>query len=109
MHKNWKIQRIRREKELTIHKVPIEPEPTNSNACHLQIKLGERTMKRRFLMSDTTEDVYHWIFSQPDSPVSFEITTSYPKRVLYPCREILTLSAAGLTHREVLHVNDLDD
>ncbi|XP_029048970.1 fas-associated factor 2 [Osmia lignaria lignaria] len=103
------IQRIRREKELTIHKVPLEPEPTNSNACHLQIKLGERTMKRRFLMSDTTEDVYHWIFSQPDSPVSFEITTSYPKRVLYPCREILTLSAAGLTHREVLHVNDLDD
>ncbi|XP_012154417.1 fas-associated factor 2 isoform X2 [Megachile rotundata] len=103
------IQRIRREKELTVHKVPLEPEPTHSNACHLQIKLGERTMKRRFLMSDTIEDVYHWIFSQPDSPVSFEITTSFPKRILYPCREVLTLSDAGLTHREVLHVNDLDD
>lgn len=49
------IQRIRREKELTICKVPLEPEPTNPNACHLQIKLGERTMKRRFLMSDTVE------------------------------------------------------
>ncbi|KAK9301245.1 hypothetical protein QLX08_006326 [Tetragonisca angustula] len=103
------IQRIRREKELTVCKVPLEPEPTNPNACHLQIKLGERTMKRRFLMSDTLEDVYHWIFSQPDSPVSFEITTSFPKRILYPCREILTLLDAGLTHREVLHVNDLDD
>lgn len=103
------IQRIRREKELTVNKVPLEPESTHSNACHLQIKLGERTMKRRFLMSDTIEDVYHWIFSQPDSPVSFEITTSFPKRILYPCREVLTLSAAGLTHREVLHVNDLDD
>ncbi|XP_012239217.1 FAS-associated factor 2 [Bombus vosnesenskii] len=103
------IQRIRREKELTVCKVPLEPEPTDPNACHLQIKLGERTMKRRFLMSDTLEDVYHWIFSQPDSPVSFEITTSFPKRILYPCREILTLSDAGLTHREVLHVNDLDD
>ncbi|KAG7198715.1 hypothetical protein KM043_001706 [Ampulex compressa] len=103
------IQRIRLEKELTINKVPVEPEPINPNACHLQIKLGERTMKRRFLMSDTIEDVYHWIFSQPDSPASFEITTSFPKRILYPCRDILTLSAAGLTHREVLHVNDLDD
>ncbi|XP_076633643.1 fas-associated factor 2 [Colletes latitarsis] len=103
------IQRIRREKELTIRKVPYEPEPSNPNACHLQIKLGERTMIRRFLMSDTIEDVYHWIFSQPDSPACFEITTSYPKRILYPSREISTLSKAGLTHREVLHVNDLDD
>ncbi|KZC06971.1 PREDICTED: FAS-associated factor 2 [Dufourea novaeangliae] len=103
------IQRVRREKELTIHKVPSEPESNNPNACHLLIKLGERTMKRRFLMSDTIEDVYHWIFSQPDSPNCFEITTSYPKRILYPCREISTLLAAGLNQREVLHVNDLDD
>ncbi|KAL6430818.1 hypothetical protein ACFW04_006972 [Cataglyphis niger] len=103
------IQRIRLEKELTINKVPLEPEPSNPNACHLQIKLGERTMKRRFLMTDTVEDVYHWIFSQSDSPASFEITTSYPRRILYPCRDILTLLDAGLTHREVLHINDLDD
>lgn len=52
------IQRIRREKELTVCKVPLEPEPTDPNACHLQIKLGERTMKRRFLMSDTLEVCY---------------------------------------------------
>ncbi|KAL2716093.1 FAS-associated factor 2-A isoform X1 [Vespula squamosa] len=103
------IERIRLEKQLTVHKIPMEPEPANPNACHLQIKLGERTMKRRFLMTDTIEDVYHWIFSQPDSPASFEITTSYPKRILYPCRDISTLSSAGLTHREVLHVNDLAD
>ncbi|XP_012226037.1 FAS-associated factor 2 [Linepithema humile] len=103
------IQRIRLEKELTIEKVPLEPEPSNPNACHLQIKLGERTMKRRFLMTDTVVDVYHWIFSQPDSPASFEITTSYPRRILYPRRDVLTLSNAGLTHREVLHINDLDD
>ncbi|KAI4502289.1 hypothetical protein M0802_002971 [Mischocyttarus mexicanus] len=103
------IERIRLEKELTVQKIPVEPEPANPNACHLQIKLGERTMKRRFLMSDTIEDVYHWIFSQPDSPAKFEITTSYPKRILYPCKDISTLSSAGLTHREVLHVNDLTD
>ncbi|XP_031849459.1 fas-associated factor 2 [Nomia melanderi] len=103
------IQRIRLEKELTVRKVPVEPKPGDPNVCHLQIKLGERTIKRRFLMSHTIMDVYHWIFSQPDSPACFEITTSFPKRILYPSREISTLSAAGLTHREVLHVNDLDD
>ncbi|XP_076669923.1 fas-associated factor 2 [Andrena cerasifolii] len=103
------IERIRREKELSIRKVPLEPEPSNPRACQLQIKLGERTMKRRFLMTDTIEDVYHWIFSQPDSPANFEITTSYPKRILYPCKDVLSLSSAGLTHREVLHINDLHD
>ncbi|XP_015598638.1 FAS-associated factor 2 [Cephus cinctus] len=103
------IERIRVEKELTIRKVPSEPEPSNPSACHLLIKLGERTVKRRFLLTNTIEDVYHWIFSQPDSPTNFEITTSYPKRVLYPIDEIQTLLQAGLTYREVLHVNDLDD
>lgn len=49
------IQRIRQEKELTVKKVPLEPNLSNPNVCHLQIKLGERTMKRRFLLSDTTE------------------------------------------------------
>lgn len=49
------IQRIQLEKELTVSKVPLEPEPSNPNACNLQIKLGERTMKRRFLMTDTVE------------------------------------------------------
>lgn len=47
------IQRIRLEKEHTVRKVPVEPEPGDSNVCHLQIKLGQRTMKRRFLMSHT--------------------------------------------------------
>lgn len=49
------IQRIRHEKELTIRKVPLEPESSNPHACHLQIKFGERTMIRRFHMSDTLE------------------------------------------------------
>ncbi|XP_046749059.1 FAS-associated factor 2 [Diprion similis] len=103
------IQRIRQEKELTVKKVPLEPNLSNPNVCHLQIKLGERTIKRRFLLSDTTEDVYHWIFCQPDSPANFEITTSYPRRILYPANMIRTLGEAGLTQREVLHVNNLDD
>lgn len=49
------IERIRIEKQRTIDIVPIEPESTNPRACHLQIKLGERTLKRRFLMSHTVE------------------------------------------------------
>ncbi|XP_011497532.1 PREDICTED: FAS-associated factor 2 [Ceratosolen solmsi marchali] len=103
------IERIKIEKVLMTEKIPVEPEPNNPHVCHLQIKLGERTVKRRFLLSDNIEDVYHWIFSQPDSPAKFEITTSYPRRILYPTVEILTLLNAGLTSREVLHINDLDD
>jgi FAS-associated factor 2 len=49
------IQRIRMEKELTVEKVPLEPETNNPYVCHLQIKLGERTVKRRFLLSDNIE------------------------------------------------------
>lgn len=49
------IKRIKLEKELTIHKVPIEPDTTDPNACHLQIKLSERTVSRRFLMTHTIE------------------------------------------------------
>ena len=49
------IERIRLEKERILSKIPVEPEITNQNVCHLQIKLGERTVKRRFLISDTIE------------------------------------------------------
>lgn len=54
------IQRIKLEKQLTIQKVPVEPEPNHPNACHLQIKLGERTIKRRFLMSETVEVIFFY-------------------------------------------------
>ncbi|XP_012270330.1 FAS-associated factor 2 [Orussus abietinus] len=103
------VERVRLAKRRAEGQVPVEPGPDHPKACHLQIKVGERTLKRRFLLSDTIEDVYHWIFSQPDSPANFEITTTFPKRVLYPGEEVQTLVQAGLTCREALHVNDLDD
>lgn len=53
--KEMKIQQIKQEKEETSQKIPLEPEPSNPNACHIQIKLGERTVKRRFLLSDTIQ------------------------------------------------------
>lgn len=55
------IQRIRMEKELTIRKIPFEPEPSNPNACHLQIKLRERTVQRRFLSTDTIQVRFYFI------------------------------------------------
>ena len=48
-------ERIRMEKVMTVEKIPREPEPTDPHACHLQIKLGERTVKRRFQMNDTIQ------------------------------------------------------
>lgn len=49
------LERIRLEKENTISKVPEEPESTNPQVCHLQIKLSGRTMKRRFLLTHTIQ------------------------------------------------------
>lgn len=95
------IQRIRLEKELTIDKVPLEPEPTNPNACHLQIKVGERTMKRRFLMSNTVEVISNI------SPVcsSFKRYTKYKRKrcILFfsSVRMFITGYSANLIPRRV--------
>lgn len=56
------------------------------------------------------QDVYNFVFCQPGSPDSFEITTNFPKRVLDTKDSMahMTLASVGLRNREVLFVNDLD-
>lgn len=59
------------------------------------------------------QDIYYFVFSNPNSPDTFEITTNFPKRVLKCKREsaldhIQTIEEAGLSNREVLFINDLD-
>ena len=63
------------------------------------------------------QDVYHYLFCHPQSPDEFEITTNFPKRVLYAksnascsgeAAASKTLAEVGLKHREVLFVNDLE-
>lgn len=67
-------------------------------------------VNRNHLYFYSFQDVYNFVFCQPGSPDSFEITTNFPKRVLDTKDSMahMTLSSVGLRNREVLFVNDLD-
>lgn len=96
-------------------KVPNEPPAGTADAISVVFKLpnGAR-LERRFLNSNSLIDVYNYLFCHPSSPDEFEITTNFPKRVLYASSSNngngneITLAEAGLKHREVLFVNDLE-
>ncbi|KAH8378529.1 hypothetical protein KR093_011848 [Drosophila rubida] len=101
--------------------VPDEPPVDATNAIAVVFKLpnGVR-LERRFMQTNSIQDVYHFLFCHPESPDEFEITTNFPKRVLYSktvvdaaegaANEIVskTLKDVGLKNREVLFVNDLE-
>lgn len=52
------------------------------------------------------QDLYDFVFSHPQAPEEFEITTNFPKRVLLRSSEKLV--EAGLKDRDVLFVNDIN-
>lgn len=52
------------------------------------------------------QDLYDFVFSHPQSPEEFEITTNFPKRVV--ARGASHLSDVGLKDRDVLFVNDVN-
>ncbi|CAH2043652.1 unnamed protein product, partial [Iphiclides podalirius] len=85
-------------------RLPSEPEP-GAETVVLLIRLpgGER-LTRRFTLGHTTQDLYDFVFSHPQSPEEFEITTNFPKRVV--ARGNSNLHEAGLKDRDVLFVND---
>ncbi|XP_034834859.1 FAS-associated factor 2 [Maniola hyperantus] len=87
-------------------KLPSEP-LAGKDAVALLIRLpgGER-LTRRFLLANTTQDLYDFVFSHPQSPEEFEITTNFPKRVIL--RGTSNLLEAGLKDRDVLFVNDVN-
>uniref|UniRef100_A0A1B0D6K7 Uncharacterized protein n=1 Tax=Phlebotomus papatasi TaxID=29031 RepID=A0A1B0D6K7_PHLPP len=93
--------------------VPSEPPADAPGTTSVVFKLpsGAR-IERRFYRADSIKDVYNFIFCHPASPDRFEITTNFPKRVLYSeakgTDSNATISDAGLQNREVLFVNDLD-
>lgn len=93
--------------------IPEEPASDNPNAVHIVLKLPDGTrLERRFLRDHTLEAIFYYVFCHPSAPDTFEIATNFPKRVL-PCRsaegiKVPTLAEAGLQHREVLFVYDLE-
>lgn len=103
--------------------VPSEPAADEPNTVLFVFKLpsgGGARPERRFRTTDTVRTIYKFIFCHPSSPDRFEITTNFPKRVLYSdesddAKETTGTSAAdrtiaevGLQNREVLFINDLD-
>ncbi|CAG4956083.1 unnamed protein product [Parnassius apollo] len=87
-------------------RLPCEPEPGNDTvALLIRLPDGER-LTRRFSLRNTTQDLYDFVFSHPQSPEEFEITTNFPKRVV--ARGTSNLHEVGLKNRDVLFVNDIN-
>ncbi|XP_041982396.1 FAS-associated factor 2 [Aricia agestis] len=74
-------------------------------ALLVRLPCGER-LTRRFRLADTTDVLYDFVFSHPQAPEEFEITTNFPKRVLE--RGSQNLLEVGLKDRDVLFVNDIN-
>lgn len=95
--------------------VPSEPAVDEPQTVLFVFKLpsGQRP-ERRFRTTDSMRTVYNFIFCHPSSPDHFEITTNFPKRVLYSdAKETVvspeaTIAEVGLQNREVLFISDLD-
>ncbi|XP_072944574.1 FAS-associated factor 2 [Epargyreus clarus] len=87
-------------------RLPREP-AAGPSAVALLIRLpaGDR-LTRRFLLAHTTQDLYDFVFSHPQSPEEFEITTNFPKRTI--ARGSASLLEVGLKDRDVLFVNDIN-
>ncbi|EDW77267.1 uncharacterized protein Dwil_GK18177 [Drosophila willistoni] len=115
-------ENIARQKIELARFVPTEPpvDVMGSIAVVFKLPSGKR-LERRFRETDTILEVYYFLFCHPDSPDEFEITTNFPKRVLYSNADCnpaegcftneninKTLRDVGLKNREVLFVNDLE-
>lgn len=109
----------------------LEPEPEEgpsdpSDVIRVLIKLPDGTrLERRFLRQTSIKYLYFFVFSQPKSPLLFQITTNFPRKEL-PCqspslenpdckvrtgdeeRDPPTFAEVGLGKSEMLFVHDLE-
>lgn len=99
-------QEVVEARKVMASRLPLEPSG-GADTVVLLIRLpdGER-LTRRFSHFHTTQDLYDFVFSHPQSPEEFEITTNFPKRVL--ARGTSNLLDVGLKDRDVLFVNDIN-
>ncbi|XP_063365554.1 FAS-associated factor 2 isoform X2 [Cydia amplana] len=86
----------------------LRPEPApGASAVVLLIRLpGGQRLTRRFSTDTTTQDLYDFVFSHPQSPEEFEITTNFPKRTIP--KGLSNLAEVGLKDRDVLFVTDMN-
>ncbi|CAH0589051.1 unnamed protein product [Chrysodeixis includens] len=105
-HKQDFIRQLVEARAAMAARLPPEPAPgTGTVALLIRLPGGER-LTRRFTLTHTTQDLYDFVFSHPQSPEEFEITTNFPKRVL--ARGTANLLDVGLKDRDVLFVNDIN-
>ncbi|CAG2172576.1 unnamed protein product, partial [Oppiella nova] len=127
---NQRKERLLQLREELVREIPTEPQPNDTNATHIVIKLPNGTrLERRFLKTESIRYLYYFVFCNNDSPLNFIIRTNLPTRDLpgrSPQLEDFTfgdnntitsvgtdtpeptLLEAGLGGREMLFVHDLE-
>ncbi|GAB1298208.1 FAS-associated factor 2 [Apodemus speciosus] len=108
-------QNLQEEKERKLECLPPEPSPDDPESVKIIFKLpNDSRVERRFHFSQSLTVIHDFLFSLKESPEKFQIEANFPRRVL-PCvpseewPNPPTLQEAGLSHTEVLFVQDLTD
>ncbi|XP_036702360.1 FAS-associated factor 2 isoform X4 [Lagenorhynchus albirostris] len=116
---------LQEEKERKLECLPPEPSPDDPESVKIIFKLpNDSRVERRFHFSQSLtvienyllflQVIHDFLFSLKESPEKFQIEANFPRRVL-PCTPSEewpnppTLQEAGLSHTEVLFVQDLTD
>uniref|UniRef100_A0A9L0TTM2 FAS-associated factor 2 n=1 Tax=Equus caballus TaxID=9796 RepID=A0A9L0TTM2_HORSE len=106
---------LQEEKERKLECLPPEPSPDDPESVKIIFKLpNDSRVERRFHFSQSLTVIHDFLFSLKESPEKFQIEANFPRRVL-PCvpseewPNPPTLQEAGLSHTEVLFVQDLTD
>ncbi|XP_065546210.1 FAS-associated factor 2 [Lathamus discolor] len=108
-------QTLQEEKERKSECLPPEPHPDDPDSVKIIFKLpNDSRVERRFHFTQSLTVIHDFLFSLKESPEKFQIEANFPRRVL-PCLPTEewpnppTLQEAGLSHTEVLFVQDLTD
>lgn len=116
-----KERELQREKDRRVRlreSIPEEPPAEGEGILELVIKLpnGER-IQRRFLKDQPLYLLYCLIYTREDAPDSFEVTTTFPRKVIpcgpppegdSPSDSATTFGDFGIVSKTVLFVKDLD-
>ncbi|XP_075756809.1 FAS-associated factor 2 isoform X1 [Pelodiscus sinensis] len=108
-------QTLQEEKVRRSECLPPEPHPDDPESVKIIFKLpNDSRVERRFHFTQSLTVIHDFLFSLKESPEKFQIEANFPRRVL-PCLPTVewpnppTLQEAGLSHTEVLFVQDLTD
>lgn len=117
-------QRKRRDDLVNLKQtIEVEPEPdqNDTDAIRILAKLPDGTrLARRFKKSQSIRHLFAYVFSHPSSPLQFEITTNFPRKVLpCPCPSLEdpvctsngeppSFQEVGIGQSETLFVHDLE-